>query len=137
LGIVELEGSLQAVEGVELHIAKALGPAVDLVLDNSHVRHLAVLKELFNLFALGVKRKVSEMRGVWRLGGKGKGIAIGHALCEKLALSARAFFGVPKEPCPKVAELTARRSPYPPRESKHVRLGQRAHAKHAPPRGCQ
>jgi hypothetical protein len=96
LRIVQLERSLQAVEGVELDVAKALRPAINLVLHDSHICHLTVLEELFNLLALGVKRKVSQMRSVWRLGGKGKRVAVGHALCNMLGLSThRAFFAVP------------------------------------------
>jgi hypothetical protein len=85
LSAVQVKSSLQPVERVELDIAKAFWPAIDLVLDNSHIGNLTALEKLFYLLALCVERKISQMRSVWRLCGKGKRVAIGHALCNVLA----------------------------------------------------
>lgn len=69
------QGGFKAVEGSKLDIAKALGLAVKLVLDNADVSDLAVGEETFNVDLGNIVGKVAEMCGVRRLVWKGQLLA--------------------------------------------------------------
>ena len=64
LAAVQLERLLQPVERGVLDVAEALGLAVELVLDDSHVCDGAVAKELFNIERGNIEGQVPEMCSV-------------------------------------------------------------------------
>ena len=75
LGAGQVERLLQAVERAEFDVAKALGLAIELVLDDAHVGDLAVGEEVVDIALGGVEGEVAQMGRVRGLRGEGELLA--------------------------------------------------------------
>jgi hypothetical protein len=73
----EIQGLLQALHGLKLHIAKSLGGLGQLVLDDTDTCHAAASKKLGDVLLGRFEGKVSDVGSVRRLGWERKRLANG------------------------------------------------------------